>query len=294
MPSFTDQTGRTVSLESSPQRIISLVPSQTELLFDLGLDEEVVGVTKFCIHPAEWFYTKRRVGGTKKLYIDIIHQLQPDLIIANKEENVKEQVEELARDYPVWISDVTDMAAAYEMIGQIGLLTGKIEKAKEIISTIKENFVQLLHRGASGQIPNSSLQLRAERSRKQKPQTCYFIWNDPYMTVGGDTFIHSMMEAAGFENIFKNKQRYPIVTTKDLLIASTSSIAQCELILLSSEPFPFKQKHIDELQLALSKEGLFNIKIILVDGEMFSWYGSRLQYAAKYFEDLHRSKLNKQ
>ena len=100
MQAFTDQTGRTIHLENTPQRIISLVPSQTELLFDLGLDEEVVGITKFCIHPTEWFYTKARVGGTKKLHIDIIHQLQPDLIIANKEENVKEQVEELASSLP--------------------------------------------------------------------------------------------------------------------------------------------------------------------------------------------------
>ncbi|MEP7371799.1 MAG: helical backbone metal receptor [Chitinophagaceae bacterium] len=268
MQAFTDQTGHTIFLENTPKRIISLVPSQTELLFDLGLDEEVIAITKFCVHPPEWFYTKRRIGGTKKLHIDIIHQLQPDLIIANKEENVKEQIEELAKDYPVWISDVTDLPTAYEMIEQIGLLTGKYEKAKDIVSTIKADFSQLQY--------------------SRKPKTCYLIWNDPYMTVGGDTFIHSMMESAGFGNIFKSKQRYPVVTTEDLVAAD------CELLLLSSEPFPFKQKHIDELKESLNIIGLPNIKIALVDGEMFSWYGSRLQHAPHYFKELHTLLTNRQ
>ena len=269
MPAFTDQTGHSIFPENTPKRIISLVPSQTELLFDLGLDKQVVGITKFCVHPPEWFYTKKRVGGTKKLHPGIIHQLQPDLIIANKEENVKEQVEELAKDYPVWISDVTNLPTACEMIEQIGLLTDKPEKAKELISTIKVNFSQL-------------------QASNNKLRTCYLIWNDPHMTIGGDTFIHSMMEAAGFENIFNTKQRYPAVTIEDLVNAN------CELLLLSSEPFPFKQKHIDELKQALDKIGFSNIKILLVDGEMFSWYGSRLLYAPQYFKDLHRSMVNSQ
>src|SRR5688500_18812871 len=201
MPAFTDQTGRTTLLETIPQRIISLVPSQTELLFDLGLDEQVVGITKFCVHPPEWFYTKTRVGGTKKLHIDIIHQLQPDLIIANKEENVKEQVELCAKNYPVWVSDVNDLADAYEMIEQIGIITDRNKQAKEITGQIKRNFAGL-------------------QTANYKPQTCYLIWNDPYMTVGGDTFIHSMLEACGFNNIFADKTRYPEVTVEGLLHAN--------------------------------------------------------------------------
>ena len=259
MPAFTDQTGRTILLESIPQRIISLVPSQTELLFDLGLDEQVIGITKFCVHPPEWFYTKTRAGGTKKLHIDTIHQLQPDLIIANKEENVKEQIEECAKNYPVWVSDVNNLADAYEMIEQIGLMTGKIEKAGSLIARIKTNFSQL---------PTNDSRLKA----------AYLIWNDPYMTVGSDTFIHSMLEAAGFENAFKTQKRYPEITIEEL------QIADCQLLLLSSEPYPFKQKHIDELQPLLP-----HIKIVLVDGEMFSWYGSHLQYAPGYFKEFRMS-----
>lgn len=274
MLAFTDQTGHTIFLEKAPRRIISLVPSQTELLFDLGLEEQVIGITKFCVHPPKWFYTKNRIGGTKTLQIDIIHQLKPDLIIANKEENIKEQVEELSRDYPVWTSDVTDLPSACDMIEQIGLLSHKMERAEEIVSTIKDGFSQL-------QTPNSSL-----RGTKQKPKTCYLIWNDPYMTVGGDTFIHSMLEFAGFENIFKDNLRYPILTLADLVLSG------CQLLLLSSEPFPFKHKHVDEWRQALSRVGLYDTKIILVDGAMFSWYGSRLQYTPAYFKELQQEVVN--
>ncbi len=263
MPSFTDQTGRTVSLESPPQRIVSLVPSQTELLFDLGLNEQVAGITKFCVHPPEWFYTKTRVGGTKKLHLDIIHQLQPDLIIANKEENVKEQVEECAKNYPVWVSDVNNLADAYGMIEQVGLITGKPGKSKEIITSIKKEFSQ--YQNTQPSTAGGTI------------NACYLIWNDPYMTVGGDTFIHSMLEAAGFENAFKDQKRYPIVTAEDFINKNV------DVLILSSEPFPFKQKHIDQLQPLLPWT-----KIILVDGEMFSWYGSHLLHAPRYFKEVRK------
>ena len=262
MPAFTDQTGREVILDKTPHRIISLVPSQTELLFDLGLNNEVIGITKFCVHPEEWFQNKTRVGGTKQIKIDIIHKLQPDLIIANKEENIKEQVEELGNHYPVWVSDVNNLEDAYEMIGQIGILTDKGHVAKEMIDQIKSGFSRL---------PTIDSRL----------PTCYLIWQKPYMTAGGDTFIHSMMEAAGFKNIFFDKDRYPEIFIDDLRTDPEHESKGCQLLLLSSEPFPFKQKHVDELQPLLP-----NTKILLVDGEMFSWYGSRLLLAPGYFKQL--------
>jgi ABC-type Fe3+-hydroxamate transport system substrate-binding protein len=256
MAVFIDQIGRSVTLNKTPQRIISLVPSQTELLFDLGLIDEVIGITKFCIHPAEWFRTKTRIGGTKKLNIELIKQLQPDLIIANKEENVKEQVEELEKYFPVWVSDVNNLNDAYEMIEQIGIITNKEQPANEIILQVKEGFAK---------IPTPDSRLR----------TAYFIWQNPYMTVGGDTFIHSMLEVAGFENLYADQIRYPEITIDKLRIKN------CQLVFLSSEPYPFKQNHIAELQSALP-----NTKIIIVDGEMFSWYGSRLLLAPVYFNNL--------
>ena len=120
MPLFTDQLNRTILLKEKPSRIVSLVPSQTELLHALELREEVVGITKFCVHPTDWFRTKTRVGGTKTVNFDSVRSLRPDLIIANKEENVKEQVEALAAEFPVWVSDVNNLADALDMLQKLG------------------------------------------------------------------------------------------------------------------------------------------------------------------------------
>src|SRR6478672_34971 len=125
-----DQSGRTVTLNQfPPKRIISIVPSQTELLYDLGLDEEVIGITKFCVHPERWFRTKKRIGGTKQLNLSAIRELQPDLIIANKEENLQHQVEELEKDFPVWISVIRNLQDACDMIRMVGQLANKNERA---------------------------------------------------------------------------------------------------------------------------------------------------------------------
>jgi ABC-type Fe3+-hydroxamate transport system substrate-binding protein len=258
MTLFTDGLKRLVNVIERPQRIVSLVPSQTELLFHLGLRDEVVGITKFCIHPKEWHQTKTRIGGTKTANLEKIKSLQPDLILANKEENVREQIDELAKHFPVWISDVNSLEDAYEMIQNIGQIIGKETVAKQLLDKIKTEF--------------QSLDLQ-----KEKRRTSYLIWKDPYMTVGGDTFIHDMMNKAGFENLFADQTRYPVVTVAEL------ESANCDLLLLSSEPYPFKQKHIDELSLQLP-----TTKIVLVDGEMFSWYGSRLQYVPAYFKALRK------
>jgi ABC-type Fe3+-hydroxamate transport system substrate-binding protein len=247
---------QTSDLPYLPKRIVSLVPSQTELLFDLGLEAETIGITKFCVHPQQWFKTKERVGGTKTIKIDKIHQLKPDLIIANKEENVKDQIEELAKDYPVWLTDVNNLPDALQMITDIGTITVKTEFATASINSISKGF-------------------KAMQKMEKPLKTAYLIWRKPYMTVGGDTFINDMLMQCGFENIFADKPRYPEINIEDL------QIANCQLLLLSSEPYPFKQKHIDELSGHLP-----HTKIILADGEFFSWYGSRLQKAPQYFKQL--------
>jgi len=258
---FTDQMQRRITVEQKPQRIVSLVPSQTELLFHLGLREEVVGITKFCVHPAEWFRTKTRIGGTKTLDVEKIKLLQPDLILANKEENIQEQVEELAKHFPVWVSDVNTLEDALDMINAVGEITGRNEEAARLIQQIQTGF--------------AGLQTPPFDKLRTKLQTAYLIWKEPYITVGGDTFIHDLLTRAGFENIFQNKSRYPTITIEELPIAG------CQLLILSSEPYPFRQKHIEELQRHLP-----NTKIILADGEMFSWYGSRLLHAPAYFSQL--------
>jgi ABC-type Fe3+-hydroxamate transport system substrate-binding protein len=263
MSLYTDQLGRTIELKRIPKRIVSLVPSQTELLFDLGLNEEVVGITKFCVHPEHWFRTKTRIGGTKQLHLDKIKELQPDLIIANKEENVREQIEELAKDFPVWVSDVEDLDDALKMIVDVGALVDRKDKSIEMATSIAKSFGQL------------------HNNLNKNFRTLYLIWKDPYMTVGRDTFIHEIMSRSGFDNVFNDWTRYPEITEEQL------KKIDCELILLSSEPYPFKQKHIDELQPLLP-----NTKIVLVDGEMFSWYGSRLLKAPAYFQQLQNQVLS--
>jgi len=246
------------------QKIISLVPSQTELLYDLGLDDEVIGITKFCVHPEKWFRTKTRIGGTKNINIEKILSLKPDLVIANKEENVKEQIETLQKFTHVYVSDVANLSDAKNMILEVGELVDRQSQADSLISSIENNFSKF------------------ETISYEKIPAAYFIWRDPYMAAGGDTFINDMMNHCGFNNIFADQLRYPQINFEEI------KTIDCKVLLLSSEPFPFKQKHIDELQPLLP-----GTKILLVDGEMFSWYGSRLLYAPDYFLQLRNDLLSK-
>ena len=248
--------GRKVTINYPPKRIVSLVPSQTDLLYDLGLEEEVVGITKFCVHPDHWHQNKARVGGTKKLHIDRITELAPDLIIANKEENEREQIETLAGRYPVWISDIRTLEEALTMIRSVGQLVSKAREADAITDSIRNGFEEL------------------QRSTKLK-RVAYFIWYKPWMTAGRDTFINCMIEALGWENVMKEDTRYP-----ELSLSELKALAP-ELVLLSSEPFPFQEKHVAEL-----KQELRDTEVKRVDGEMFSWYGSRMLKALPYFSKL--------
>lgn len=254
MPQYTDQLNRTLTLTSPPKRIISLVPSQTELLADLGVDNEVVGITTFCVHPDRWCQTKKRVGGTKNFKIDRIHALQPDLIIGNKEENEQAGIEELMRHYPVWMSDIYTLEDALDMIQKIGGLVNKQQEATILTTGILKKITFL---------------------PKAKPaKVAYLIWQAPYMVAGNQTFIHEMLGLCGFENAFAHWNRYPVVTIEQLVDV------QPNVIFLSSEPYPFKQKHLVVIQSLVP-----DARVFLVDGEFFSWYGSRLLKAMNYFKE---------
>jgi ABC-type Fe3+-hydroxamate transport system substrate-binding protein len=267
MLSFTDPLGRIMTLPQTPQRIVSLVPSQTELLYSLGLDKEVVGITKFCVHPPGWFRTKTRIGGTKDVHLDQVHSLQPDLVLAAKEENDRQQVEELARHYPVWVSDVKTLPDALAMIRLVGELTGQKATADTLADDIARRFDEL---------PPSPLSDSLSPSR-EPPRAAYFIWRNPWMVAGGDTFIHDMLQRSGFSNIFRNRDRYPAID-----LASLAG-SDCQYVLLSSEPYPFRERHIQEVRAILP-----DANIRLVDGELFSWYGSRLLHSPPYFARLLR------
>ncbi len=245
----------TFANHSPANRIVSLVPSITELLFDLGLNQEVLGITKFCVHPKAWQSEKTIVGGTKNLNIEKIRSLYPDLIIANKEEQVQAQIELLALEFPVYLTDIDSYSAALEMIENVGILCNKSIAAQHCIHKIKDQFQTLVVHPFSA--------------------TCiYLIWYDPIMVAGKQTYIDAMLEKTGFINCLK-LERYP-----ELNIAQIQQLNP-EYILLSTEPYPFKEKHI-----AMLKTQFPNSKVKIVDGELFSWYGSRMQLLPEYIIHL--------
>ncbi|MEL7121689.1 MAG: helical backbone metal receptor [Bacteroidota bacterium] len=263
MTVFKDQMGRSVELNNwPPTKIISLVPSQTELLFDLEAGPSVKGITKFCIHPKELTNKVRKVGGTKSVHFDRIDEIQPDLIIGNKEENEKEMIQTLAQKYPVWMSDILTLEDAYDMIQQIGLLIDKEAIAINCITKIKERFAI---------IPQPTY----------RPRVAYFIWRNPYMLAANNTFINVMLQKAGFQNAFEELSRYPSIPLSQL------NERKVDFVFLSSEPYPFKTKHFGEFTRYLSED-----KLRIVDGELFSWYGSRLYQSASYFHQLAISLKN--
>lgn len=235
-------------------KIVSLVPSITEALFDLGLTEnEIVGRTKFCIHPKDKVKSITTIGGTKNINIDKIKALQPDLILANKEENVKEQVEALMNDFKVTVTNIETIEDNYYLLKNLGKLLGKEERA---------------------QLFNLKIYEILNQAKLDTPvKAAYLIWKNPYMTIGSDTFIHRILTEIGFENIFKNQTRYPQIEAEDL--------ADADVIMLSSEPFPFKEKHIEELKAFYPDK-----KIMIVDGEAFSWYGTHIAKCENYFKEL--------
>ncbi len=244
---------RTVEISSTVSRIVSLVPSQTELLVDLGLREKLVGITKFCIHPVGLKKEVQLIGGTKNVKIDLVKSLAPDLVIGNKEENNQPDIEALEKILPTWMSDIFNLEDALEMIRQVGEITGTKAKAEEIISNIRTNFSHL------------------DTLKKTNKTVLYLIWKNPYIAVGPNTFIDSMLHTLGLKNAM-SEERYPEVEPEAL---------NPDLIFLSSEPYPFKEKHIEELQNQFPES-----RVVLVDGEYFSWYGSRLIGAPAYFKEL--------
>ena len=229
-------------------RIISLVPSLTELLIDLGLKERLIGRTRFCVHPKEEVEEIPIMGGTKNPRLDKIKAAEPDYIIANKEENRKEHIEELGKDFKVKLTDIASIEDALITIHELGKELQVAEEAAKLIKSINE---------AMEEIPN-----------EPPLRTAYFIWKDPWMTVGSDTYIHNVMQHWNLENVFGGQDRYPKVNFYELAEKDP------ELILLSSEPFPFEDKHLAEFE-----EAFPDTRTLLVEGEWFSWYGSHMLHS---------------
>lgn len=261
MKTLLDQLGTIHNFEKTPLRILSLVPSQTELLVDLGLEENIIGITKFCVHPKHLIKEKAIIGGTKNVNFEKIKSLNPDIIIANKEENTHEIVQELSKICPVWVTDIITIKDSLKMIQDFGELFEKQTESQNLTHKIETAL--------------TDFELFIENKQSQK--VAYFIWANPYMVAGNTNFINELLKLNKFENVFQNQERYP-----EIEIEKMQSETNVELVLLSSEPFPFKEKHKLEIQKFAKKA-----KIILVDGELFSWYGSRLLKSFDYFKLLH-------
>ena len=263
MKTVTDQLGNSFTFENSPQRIISLVPSLTELLYEMGLEDKIFGVTKFCVHPYHFKTTKISVGGTKQVHYEKIEALQPDIIICNKEENTPEMIEELRKICPnVYVTNIITIQDCLDVIEQLGVIFNKRTNANKIIDKIvfaHDDFQKFMH-------------------DREPQKVAYFIWANPYMVAGRDTFINTLLKLNKFENIYENREeRYPEVIIQKMRIQGDPDI-----VFLPSEPFPFKDEHAFELG-----RYTHHAKASFVDGEMFSWYGSRLVKAFDYFKRLH-------
>jgi iron complex transport system substrate-binding protein len=261
MKTFSDQIGTIHVFETPPKRIVSLVPSQTELLFDLGLEECIVGITKFCVHPYHLKSIKKVVGGTKKVSFEKIKLLQPDIIICNKEENTKEMVKDLSSICPVWVTNIIKVEDNFKMIQDFGQLFNKRIEAQNWCDKI--NF--------------ALIDFNEFIKDKPKQKVAYFIWKSPFMVAGSENYINEILLLNNFENIYGTKGRYPEIELKKMRLEGDP-----DLVLLSSEPYPFNEEDAFEI-------GRFthHAKTIFVDGEMFSWYGSRILKAITYFKMLH-------
>jgi len=249
-----DQMGRIVRINKPLRRIVSLVPSITELLVDLGLRNEIVGITKFCVHPNGLKKDKLIIGGTKNIRIDDIISLKPDLVIANKEENDPHQIENLCKHVPVYISDIQSYEDNLQLIRDLSVYIKTPNIAAQVIRDLKAKQPERLF---------------------DRQSVLYLIWKEPYMTIGQDTYIHYMLESLGLVNMMNESLRYPKLELSDI------QQMRPDFIFLSSEPYPFQSKHLDELA-RLAPES----KVILVDGEAFSWYGTRILKLGQYFQNL--------
>lgn len=257
---FFDQLDRKLELQKIPGRIVSLVPSQTELLVDLGLREQIMGVTRFCVHPEDLRKEKQVVGGTKQVHLDKIAALKPDIILCNKEENTENMVAALEKIAPVHISDIATIEDSLGLIEDYGRIFNVSEKASEIVKKIQTE--KILFQKEMSQIPERKV--------------AYLIWKNPWMVAGKETFINHLLEINRFKNVFlEEDSRYPEIDLKQL------EMKKVELVFLSTEPFPFKSKDKEALGKEVRVSGIH-----IVDGEYFSWYGSRLAAAFAYFRKL--------
>ncbi|MDP2089068.1 MAG: helical backbone metal receptor [Flavobacteriaceae bacterium] len=261
MNTYLDQLQRIITIKSKPQRIISLVPSLTELLFDFGLEKELVGITNFCVHPYHLKSTKTIVGGTKKVDLEIIKGLNPDFILCAKEENTPKMVDELEKITTVFVADINSIKDSLELIDLLGKILYRQTESENLLQKIDFQLTQF--KNFAKYLP--------------RKKVAYFIWKNPWMVAGGDNYINDLLKLNNFINVYEEKGRYPEVDIQKIRTDGNPKI-----VLLSTEPYHFRDEHAFEIGRHSN-----HAKTVFVDGELFSWYGSRLLKAIPYFKKMH-------
>jgi ABC-type Fe3+-hydroxamate transport system substrate-binding protein len=253
---LADAWGRLLTVRQRPERIVSLVPSLTEALFAFGLEQEIVGVTRFCVEPRQGVAGKTKVGGTKALDVARIKALKPDLVVASAEENNPEDVAQLIdHGCPVFVTLVTSVESAIDLLRQLAAITDATAAARPIIQGAKESlaFVRGAHAGR-------------ERVRVFCP-----IWRNPYMTCGRATYMDDVITVCGGRNVFGERQeRYPRVELAEMAALDP------QVILLPSEPYRFTKRHRADFKAFADVTAVKNGHIFLIDGRMLIWYGPRI------------------
>ncbi|NIQ38127.1 MAG: ABC transporter substrate-binding protein [Proteobacteria bacterium] len=259
---------------SRPCRVVSLVPSWTETLFYLGLTErEILGRTDYCIHPRARVGEIEKLGGPRDPAIERILKLAPDLIVMDREENRKEDVERLDGHWDrsrVFVTGLTTVDHALNYIEQLGHLFQTQKRARKLIDRVNSLLDRII--------------------QKNRGTVAYLTWLDPIIAVGSETYIEDVLAILGYQNVFTSSNlkdlkikvgfNYPTITLEDLIHLKPDAI------FLSTEPFPFRRRHIDRLRSQIDRidpEYATEVDIRIVNGEYFSWYGSRMIAAFRYF-----------
>lgn len=261
-----DASGKTLTLSAPPRRIVSLIPSTTELLCDLGLADALVGVTVYCSEPRDIVRTRTKVGGEKDPDLAAIRALAPDLVIANVEENVREHVETLRGwGLPVWVTYPRTVAEGLAMIRDLGEVTGTQARAQAMLAEL-----QPLYESVS-----------AQTAARPPVDVFYAIWRNPYMTVNRDTYISDLLRVCGARNVFADRsERYPALTLDE--VASRRPA----VIVLPDEPFRFRRAHLADFAGYPEVPAVRDGRIHLVDGKPFSWHGARVAQALRTIPSL--------
>jgi ABC-type Fe3+-hydroxamate transport system substrate-binding protein len=266
MAARVDASGVAVDLARPPRRIVSLVPSITETLCGLGLADALVGITVYCVEPRAVVGTKTRIGGEKNPDLEKIRGLEPDLVIANIEENLRDHVETLRSwSIPVWVTYPRTVAEGIRLIADLGSVTGTEARASTMVGEIEPLYERVLNTAA----------------RRRPVAVFYPIWRGPYMTINRDTYIHDMLRVCGGRNVFADRsERYPTVTLDEVAAQRPA------VILLPDEPFRFRRAHLADFAGYADVPAVRDGRIHLVDGKPFSWHGPRIGDALRLLPGL--------